>query len=379
MTAAAGRTLDDTTRRDWLRLLRCPNVGPRTFRALVNHFGGAAAAIEALPTLAARGGRRGIEAVPLAAIERELATARRLGIRFIALGEPDYPPRLREEDDSPPLLAVRGKADALVRPMVAIVGARNASAAGQKMAAHLARGLAEAGFVIVSGLARGIDAAAHAATLATGTVAVLAGGLDCPYPPEHVDLLERLCATGAAVSEMPLGWEPRGRDFPRRNRLISGMALGVVVVEAAERSGSLITARLAGEQGREVFAVPASPLDPRSAGSNRLLKQGAILVTEAADVIDVLRPIMGLSAKALEPNVKPLQDVVTAPAPTATVPRGRRFARHILALRTPVAIDDLVRLAGARRRCAGSAARARSRRPAVPLRGRTDFGRLAIL
>ena len=188
---------------------------------------------------------------------------------------------------------MRGKLAVLTRPLVAIVGSRNASAAGVKFAERLARDLGEAGFGIVSGLARGIDAAAHRASLATGTIAVLAGGHDRIYPAEHSDLLEAILAEGAAISEMPLAWEPRARDFPRRNRLISGLSVGVVIVEAARRSGSLITARLAGEQGREVFAVPGSPLDPRAEGTNGLLKQGATLVTEAADVIAVLEPILG--------------------------------------------------------------------------------------
>jgi len=196
-------------------------------------------------------------------------------------------------DDAPPLVAVRGQLAAFKRPLVAIVGSRNASAAGVKFAERLARELAEHGFGIVSGLARGIDAAAHRASLTTGTIAVLAGGHERIYPSEHTELLQAMLSEGAAISEMPLAWEPRARDFPRRNRLISGLALGVVIVEAARRSGSLITARLAGEQGREVFAVPGSPLDPRAEGTNGLIKQGATLVTEAADVIAVLEPIIG--------------------------------------------------------------------------------------
>ena len=205
--------------------------------------------------------------------------------------------------------------------MVAIVGARNASAAGMKFAERLARELGEAGFVIVSGLARGIDAAAHRASLATGTVAVLAGGHDRIYPPEHAGLLDAILAEGAAISEMPLGWEPRARDFPRRNRLISGLALGVVVIEAARRSGSLITARLALEQGREVFAVPGSPLDPRAEGTNGLLKQGATLVTEAADVIAVLRPILG------QPLERPAEEPEAERPPTGRA-RARRARAH---------------------------------------------------
>src|ERR1700726_4000390 len=218
---------------------------------------------------------------------------RSAGVSFVALGEPLYPWRLGMIDDPPPLIAVRGHLAVLDRPMIAVVGARNASAAGIKITEKLARELGEAGFAVVSGLARGIDAAAHRASLATGTVAVLAGGHNRIYPPEHVELAGALLANGAAVSEMPFDWEPRAHDFPRRNRLISGLAVGVLVIEAARRSGSLITTRLALEQGREVFAVPGSPLDPRAEGCNSLLKQGATLVTEADDVISVLRPILG--------------------------------------------------------------------------------------
>ncbi len=206
--------------------------------------------------------------------ERELAVAKKLGVALVALGEPNYPPHLQMIDDAPPLIAVRGNARALSLPMVAVVGSRNASGAGLKFTQRLAHELGEAGFAIVSGLARGIDAAAHRASLESGTIAVLAGGQDRVYPAEHADLLDAILPAGAALSEMPLGWEPRGRDFPRRNRLISGLSLGVVIVEAAKRSGSLITARFALEQGREVFAVPGSPLDPRAEGTNGLIKQG---------------------------------------------------------------------------------------------------------
>jgi DNA processing protein len=244
-------------------------------------------------------------------------------------------------DDAPPLLAVRGQVSALALPMVAIVGARNASAAGVKFAERIARELGEAGFGIASGLARGIDAGAHRASLATGTVAVLAGGHDRIYPPEHVSLADSIVATGALISEMPLGWEPRARDFPRRNRLISGMAAGVVVIEAARRSGSLITARMALEQGREVFAVPGSPLDPRCEGSNGLLKQGAALVTEAADVVAVLQPILGRSADLS------LQEPPPASAPEPEEPAAPERERIVSLLGpTPVGLDDLVRLSG---------------------------------
>src|SRR5579864_7253086 len=272
--------LTDEQRLDWLRLIRSQNVGPRTFRALVNHFGGARAALEALPTLARRGGGTAPQIFPRDQAEREIEAAEKLGVTLIAVGEAGYPQRLQMIDDAPPLIAVRGHQPALAMPAVAVVGSRNASAAGMKLTQIFARGLSEAGFAVVSGLARGIDAAAHRSSLAKGTIAVLAGGLDKIYPPEHADLLDEILPTGAALTEMPLGWEPRARDFPRRNRLISGLALGVVIVEAAKRSGSLITARLALEQGREVFAVPGSPLDPRAEGTNGLISPAPVQVDD---------------------------------------------------------------------------------------------------
>lgn len=332
--------LTDEQRIDWLRLIRSDNVGPRTFRDLINHFGGARAALDALPRLARRGGASGTRIFSQEEAEAEMIAARARGISLIALGEPDYPPRLQAIDDPPPLLAVRGDVAALARPLVAIVGSRNASAVGIKFADRLARDIGAAGYGIVSGLARGIDAAAHRASLATGTVAVLAGGHERIYPPDHVDLLQQILPQGAAVSEMPLNWEPRARDFPRRNRLISGLALGVVIVEAARRSGSLITARMAGEQGREVFAVPGSPLDPRSEGTNGLLKQGAILTTDAADVLTALEPILGrgldLPAQEPTPDELPLQ---------STEPADDERSRIIALLGpSPTTLDDLVRL-----------------------------------
>jgi DNA processing protein len=273
----------------------------------------------------------------------ELATAARMGVAFVALGEDDYPAQLATIDDAPPLLAVRGKLAVLNHPMIAMVGSRNASAAGVKLAEQLARDLGAAGFVVVSGLARGIDAAAHRASAATGTVAALAGGHDHVYPPEHVPLVEALIADGAAVSEMPFGYEPRGRDFPRRNRLISGLAHGVILVEAAQKSGSLITGRMALEQNREVFAVPGSPLDPRAAGTNALIKQGAIMVTEAEDVLAVLRPIIGRRSHQAfeEPPMSGSGAMPPEPSPDA---RARIIA---LLGPTPVTIDDLIRLSGA--------------------------------
>jgi DNA processing protein len=336
--------LTDEQRIDWLRLIRSPTIGPRTFRALVNHFGGARAALAALPSLARRGGAG--DAVQICSredAEREIALAQKLDVTFVALGEPDYPLRLQMIDDAPPLLTIRGKMAALTTPMVAIVGSRNASGAGLKFTQKIARELGDAGFVVVSGLARGIDAAAHAASLATGTVAVLAGGQDRVYPAEHVSLLDAILPAGAALSEMPLGYEPRGRDFPRRNRLISGLSLGVVIVEAAKRSGSLITARFALEQGREVFAVPGSPLDPRAEGTNRLIKQGAAPVTETADIVAVLAPIIERKEFFLREPDAPDGDAVGGAEPAADE-RARIVA---LLGPAPVQIDDLVRLAKA--------------------------------
>ncbi len=286
----AGIVLSDRQRLDWLRLIRSESIGPRSFRSLMNRFGGAAAALDALPDLARQAGRD-IRICPAAEAEREFEGLSRLGGRFIALGEVEYPVPLQAIDSAPPLLAVLGRAEVLQRPGVALVGSRNASAAGMKFTARLARELGEADFTVVSGLARGIDTAAHEASLETGTVAVLAGGLDEIYPPQNIPLARRLLERGALVSEMPLGWVARARDFPRRNRLVSGLSLGTVVVEAARRSGSLITARFANEQGRLVFAVPGSPLDPRAEGGNHLIREGATLCAEAAHVIEALQPL----------------------------------------------------------------------------------------
>ena len=338
--ARQGVRLTNEQRIDWLRLIRSQNVGPRTFRALINHFGGARAALEALPALARRGGSGAAPQIySRQQAEREIETARKLGATFLAIGEPDYPRRLQMIDDAPPLLAVRGNRAALTMPAVAIVGSRNASAAGLKITQWLVQGLGEAGFASVSGLARGIDAAAHRASLESGTIAVLAGGLDRIYPPEHVELLDAILEHGIALTEMPFGWEPRARDFPRRNRLISGLSLGVVIVEAAKRSGSLITARLALEQGREVFAVPGSPLDPRAEGTNGLLKQGATPVTEVADIVAVLQPIVGTEMPAREPDLvggEPAEHVEPAP--------DERSRIVGLLSPVPISLDDLVRL-----------------------------------
>jgi len=274
---------------DWLRLIRSENVGPRTFRQLVNRFGGAGPALEALPALAAKARGREIRVATRDEVLREIEATLALGGRFLTSGDPDYPAPLRQIDSAPPVLSLRGDAAVLARDCVALVGSRNASAAGLAMTERLARGLAAQDLVIASGLARGIDTIAHRAALESGTVGVLAGGLARPYPNENIALMDRIVARGGAVvTEMPLDWEPRGRDFPRRNRLVSGLALGVVVIEAARRSGSLITARFALEQGRELFAVPGSPLDPRAEGCNDLIRQGATLCASPEDVTAAL-------------------------------------------------------------------------------------------
>jgi DNA processing protein len=341
-----GPRLTDAQRLAWLRLIRSENVGTRTFRSLVNHFGGAVAALEALPDLGQRGGaRRPLRIATIAEAERELAALDRLGGRLVALGEPDYPAILAHAESAPPLLAILGDGDIARRDTVAIVGARNASAAGRSFAQRLARELGEAGLVVASGLARGVDAAAHDGAIETGTIAVLAGGLDRIYPPEHTELLARLLPAGAAVSEMPMGWAPRAQDFPRRNRIIAGLARGVVVIEAALRSGSLITARLAGELGREVMAAPGSPLDSRCEGSNRLLRDGATLITGAAHVIEALAP--GLEPARPAPPLLPLAE---PGGPDRHMPDAAPDERaRIVELLgpSPAGIDEIVRLSGA--------------------------------
>ncbi|MGE0410072.1 MAG: DNA-processing protein DprA, partial [Amphiplicatus sp.] len=264
-------------------------IGPITFFRLLQRYGGAQGALKALPHVSRSIGRSApIRLADRRAAEEELAAVEALGARLIAAGEPDYPRMLMPLPDRPPLLCVKGHVSLFERPAVAIVGARNASGVGRKMARQLSADLGAAGVVVVSGLARGIDGAAHAASLDTGAIAVVAGGIDVIYPPEHDDLTREIAERGALVSENALGRQPTARDFPRRNRLISGLSRGVVVVEAAAKSGTLITARFALEQGREVFAVPGSPLDPRCQGANRLIRDGAILVETADDILQAL-------------------------------------------------------------------------------------------
>jgi DNA processing protein len=283
----AARALNPQERLDWLRLARTETVGPVTFYALLRRFGSARAALEALPRLS-----RPVAAMSRRDAEAELAALDRLGAVILCWGEPDYPATLAAVEDAPPVLTVLGNPALLQAPMVAVVGARNASANGRRIANELAAGLGEAGVVVVSGMARGIDAAAHLGALDSGSAAVDAGGADIVYPEENRGLYDALVERGVVVAELPLGTEPQARHFPRRNRIISGMARGVVVVEAAAKSGSLITARFALEQGREVFAVPGSPLDPRCRGCNDLLRNGATLTETAADILTQLGPLL---------------------------------------------------------------------------------------
>lgn len=342
MTAGAPR-LSDRQRTSWLRLIRTDNVGPATFRDLINRFGSADAALELLPELMLSGGASRPSRIPtLTEAEDEIGRAAAFGARFVAIGEADYPSMLRRMDHPPPLLAVKGSTDVFRLPAMSMVGSRNASAAGMSMARRLSSEAGAAGYAVISGLARGIDTAAHQGSLGTGTVAAMAGGLDRPFPPENAALADEIAARGGAlVSEMPFGWEPRAKDFPRRNRLIAGLGLGLVVVEAAQRSGSLISARLAGEMGRLVFAVPGSPLDPRAAGANALLKQGAILVTEIADVLDALKPLGGAPVDHVLPVEEPPDFLAAAP------PGDGDRACVIEALSpVPTPIDEIIRHTG---------------------------------
>jgi DNA processing protein len=337
--------LNDAQRLACLRLIRSENVGPVTFRELINHFGGAEQALAAIPDLSRRGGRRqSIRVCPREVAEAELDAARAINAQPLFTIEPGYPPALAAVDAPPPLLYVKGDASHLTRPMLAIVGARNGSAAGQKIARQFASHVGAAGFVIASGLARGIDAAAHEAALATGTVAVVAGGLDVIYPPENAKLQDAIAKHGCVIGENPPGFVPRGKDFPRRNRIISGVSLGVLVVEAARRSGTLTTARMAGEQGREVFAIPGHPLDPRAEGTNMLLKSGATLVTEPDDILSALAPLLRERPPIFHPeDPTPVPSPEPSQAPIADGDPEKVFEALGPA---PVDIDELGRATG---------------------------------
>ena len=289
--------LNNAEKRDWLRLTRTENVGPIIFRQLLRRFGSARDALEALPSIAQRGGKKNFVLPSPASIDNEIAAIEKIGARLIGWSEPDYPESLAAIEDAPPLITVRGRVELLHKRIIGIVGARNASLNGRKMAEKLAQDLGQQDIVIVSGMARGIDAAAHQAALGTGTIAVLAGGVDVVYPKENQELYSCLCKMGCVISDMPMGCEPFSKLFPRRNRLISGLSLGIIVVEAALQSGSLITAKMALDQGREVFAVPGSPLDPRATGTNDLIRQGAVLTEKAGDVLAHIHALPRLLAE----------------------------------------------------------------------------------
>jgi DNA processing protein len=337
MNAPAALDQDEAFAR--IRLLRSPNVGPISYAQLLRRFGTAVAALEALPDLASRGGR---DYRPAAreAIEREVAAVRAAGARYLFHDTPGYPQLLGEIESAPPILTYIGDTALASRPCVAIVGARNASAAAVKLARDFAAALAEAGFAIVSGLARGIDGAAHRGAL-PATIGVIASGIDIAYPPQHRELQDQVALQGLLLAEQPPGTEPRGSHFPSRNRIIAGLALGTLIVEAAPKSGSLITARLAGEAGREVMAIPGSPLDARSHGCNQLIREGAVLVQTPDDVIELLQGFTGTPRSTFRepaPRYSAADDELAADEPA-----------DIAALLTtaPVAIDELVRQSGA--------------------------------
>jgi DNA processing protein len=321
-----------------IRLLRSPNVGPVGYRQLLQRFGTAARAIEGLPDLAQRGGRR-ITPTPVGKVEGEIAALKKAGARYLFHDQPDYPPLLAELDSAPPILTYRGDPALAAKPCVAMVGARNASAAAVKLARDFAAKLATEGWTVVSGLARGIDGASHEGAMPS-TIGVIASGIDIAYPPQHAELQERIANEGLLIAEQPPGTEPRGRHFPSRNRIIAGLAAGTLVVEAAPKSGSLITARLAGEAGREVMAIPGSPLDARSHGCNQLIREGGVLVQSADEVIELLSGFDGnprsTFREASAPMWEPVEDLSEAePAELAD-----------WLTTAPVAVDELIRQSG---------------------------------
>lgn len=319
---------------DRLRLIRSANIGPVTYFQLIQRFGNAKAALEAIPDLAARGGGKTPRLADAGDIAREIEKVERLGARYLFRGQGLYPPLLAETDTAPPALIVRGDLNLLDRPAIAIVGARNASAAACRFARDLALGLANEGVVVVSGLARGIDTAAHQGAIEGGTIGVIASGIDIAYPPENADLQEKVAIQGLLIAEQPPGREPLARHFPYRNRIIAGMTMGTVIVEAAPKSGSLITARLAGEAGREVMAVPGSPLDPRAQGCNQLIRDGATLIQSAADVVETIRPIAGVRSGASSFHAEPVS------ADASDIDRKKVVG---LLSHAPVSVDELIR------------------------------------
>ena len=354
-----GIRLSDQQRLNWLRLIRSDNVGPASFRDLIAYCGSAAAALERLPQLVRSTAKRPLRIHTIDEAEQELEAIESAGAKLIGMGEPEYPPYLRQILNPPPLVTVLGDTTLFSKPPVAIVGARNASATACAFTSQMVRDLGQSGCAIVSGFARGIDTAAHKASLETGTIAVLAGGLDRPYPPENIPLLDQIIDNGGVIiTEMLMGWVPRAQDFPRRNRIIAGLSLGLAVIEAAQRSGSLISARLAAEMGRLVFAVPGSPLDPRANGANSLLKNGAIMLTEAQDILVALEPMLRkdgtaqMQAGALF-NQDTAQILMKQPASTGfdtgknPAPAHNDYERIRNALsNTPVSADVIIRHTG---------------------------------
>lgn len=322
---------------DRLRLIRSANVGPVAYFQLIRRFGTPRAALEALPTLAAKGGGKAPRLADMAQIVREVEAVEKLGARYLFLGQGLYPSLLAEIDTAPPALIVRGDLAILDRPAAAIVGARNASAVAMRFARQLAHDLADAGVAVVSGLARGIDTAAHQGALVRGsTIAVIASGIDIAYPPENAGLQEEVAARGLLIAEQPPGREPLARHFPYRNRIIAGLSLGTVVVEAAPKSGSLITARLANECGREVMAVPGSPLDPRAQGCNMLIREGATLIQSAEDVLEMIHPISGRRLRTTE------NAFLAEPGGEEVNDTDRRIVQDLLGL-APVSVDEIIR------------------------------------
>lgn len=318
-----------------LRLIRSPRIGPVTYRQLIARFGTAQAALEALPTLASRGGGAPPAIADPTAIRREMAAAAKLGARYLFLRDRDYPPLLAELENAPAVMLVRGDVALTRRMCVAMVGARNASAAACRFARQIAQGLASEGVTVVSGLARGIDTAAHQGSIESGTVGVIASGIDIGFPPENRDLQERVATEGLLIAEQPPGTEPLARHFPSRNRIIAGLAQATVVVEAAPRSGSLITARIAAEAGREVLAVPGSPLDPRAQGCNLLIRDGATLIQTVDDILEAIRPIDPRAVRA------PISSFEREPAGEPGVAE-RRDIESLLGP-VPVPVDELIR------------------------------------
>lgn len=334
------RELSFTEKRDWIRLIRTQNVGPVSFRDLINRYGDASTALDALPSLIRK---KEIRPPAPEQVEAEMDYADKMGVRMICAIEPDYPAYLQALDPPPPVISILGRVEVLQRPCVAIIGSRNASAIGQRFANNLAAELGQSGYTIVSGLARGIDAAAHHGSIGSGTVAVLGGGVDHIYPRENAELHTQIIQSGAIISESPMGYRATARDFPRRNRIISGLSRGVVVIEAAERSGTLITARYALEQNREVMAAPGSPLDPRTKGCNRLIRQGAHLIESADDVIAVLETLRPLS---LEEPESPFQFAPFNPSKmNSEIETAKRLIIGLLSP-TATARDDIIRAAG---------------------------------